>query len=63
MHRHKWEAVDAEQGEYTNFDGGMGTIVLYRCSHCKKVKTEIIDGHWTLTQLTGKPRSGGGQWD
>jgi hypothetical protein len=48
-HRHRWESIAAVAGVYV-FGGGEGTVILQRCA-CGRVRTETINGKWSLQQL------------
>lgn len=55
MHRHRYEPVSAQQGEFAFYPGSNGTWVLFRCKKdgCLKTKVDTLNGHWTLDQLKG----------
>jgi hypothetical protein len=54
---HRWRLVRAEAGHGVS-DGRLDnrdvTACLYRCDRagCTEARSEIIDGHWTLADLT-----------
>ena len=41
---HEWEIVSRKN--YKS-GGGLVTIVLWECTHCKKLKTQHLDGEWS----------------
>lgn len=47
--RHKYEVEAAQQLGAVN----PRTVILWRCK-CGKVKTEVINGHWTIHQIRGE---------
>ena len=50
--RHRWEAISAQPGEFAIVKGA-GTAILYRCERCNQVKSDAINGYWTLDQIGG----------
>jgi len=58
FHRHKWQAIKTQNGlesyPWTKGNGSMVTIILSKCKECGSLKTENMDGWWTLDQLRGK---------
>lgn len=54
---HRWVPKGAEPGVFVVM-GGSGTTVLYQCEKCGAHKTEALNGHWTLEQLSGSHVSG-----
>jgi hypothetical protein len=51
IHIHKYRISAVHQGRYV-FLGGSGTSILLVCLRCQKAKVEVIDGWWTLEELT-----------
>jgi len=58
FHRHKWYPVAVESMRSFNTTGQKAgklfTRVLYNCRDCHEVKTQDVDGHWTLEQIKGE---------
>jgi len=53
FHRHDWVAVGVWQGECIQIKG-LATLVLFWCSACRDVRTQTLDGVWTLEQVKGE---------
>lgn len=59
FHFHKWRIVSSAKGT-TTFGTGLEskraliTVVLYCCAICNFHKTERLEGHWELDELTQK---------
>jgi hypothetical protein len=53
-HKHDWMLITADHMEYVHFGGGAVTLMLYRCSLCKRVETRRMEGWWTQDQIEGK---------
>jgi hypothetical protein len=59
-HRHKWKVTGAHQLANITRHLRLGEVhapiteVLFVCD-CGRVKTETLDGHWTMEQLQSAP--------
>lgn len=54
LHRHRFRTVRLKHFTWIR-TGGDVTTLLRRCE-CGAVRTENIEGYWTMDELTGKKR-------
>ena len=53
LHRHKYQIVATQPGMYGIMGTMRTTVVLHRCQ-CGHVRSESLNGSWTVEQLTGE---------
>jgi hypothetical protein len=54
--RHSDDPVATSYGQLGMFPAAPTTYLLWRCKHCGRVWSQMLQGKWTMADITGQGR-------